>query len=90
MKWLDKFADYMVLAETGFKVIAVGFINFFTFVFAGLVYFIPIDLTWKTIGKGPSILLGALCLFIYSLFFAFLMIQGCRCRKCSGENKDEN
>ena len=82
MKLLDKFSDYMVLAETGFKVIVVGFMNFFTFVFAGLAYFIPIDLTWRTIGKAPAILVGSLSLFIYSLFFAFLMIQGCKCRNC--------
>lgn len=77
----------MVLAETGFKVIVVGFVNFFTFIIAGLVYFVPIDLTWRTIGQAPAILLGALALFIYSLFFAFLMIQGCKCRKCKGDNE---
>ena len=77
-KWIDKIADILSAdnLELGFKAIALGFMNFFTFIFAGLVYFIPIDLTWQVIGKGPAILLGALCLFIYSCIFAVILIKG--------------
>jgi len=75
MKFLDKYHDTIHGDESfWFKVLVVGYMNFFTFVIAGLVYFIPIDLTWRTIGQFPAIILGAFCLFVYSLFFAILLV----------------
>ena len=62
---------------------------FFVFIMGGMVYCVPIDLTWQLIGKGPAILLGAVCLWIYSTIFAACLVQGVStCPKC-GDEKDE-
>ena len=83
MKILDRFSQSMVDGEWWFKVLVLTFINFFVFIMAGLVYFIPIDLTWHIIGKAPAIFLGAICLWIYSTLFAALLVQGVStCPKC--------
>ena len=76
MKFLNKYNEilYRDGLEFWFKVVIIGFMNFMTFVVSGLVYFIPIDLTWQVIGKFPAILLGAFCLYVYSLIFATFLI----------------
>lgn len=76
MKFLERYHEtlYKEGESFWFKVLIIGFMNFFTFVIAGLVYFIPIDLTWRIIGQAPAILLGAVCLYIYSTFFAIFLI----------------
>jgi hypothetical protein len=79
----------MVEGEWWMKILVLTFINFFVFIMAGMVYCVPIDLTWEIIGKGPSILLGASCLWMYCMFFAALLVQGVStCPKCK-EEKDE-
>jgi len=77
MTFADKYRDTLHNDSSfWFKVIVIGWMNFFTFIIAGLVYFIPIDLTWESIGKAPAILLGAACLYIYATFFAVILIIG--------------
>lgn len=88
-KLLDKFAHVMVNGEWWFKVLVVTFITFFVFIMAGLCYFVPIDLTWRIVGKPAAILIGAGCLWMYSMFFSALLVQGVStCPKC-GKEKDE-
>ena len=89
MKILDRFAESMASGDWWVKVLVLTFLNFFVFITAGLVYFIPIDLTWMIIGKPASILLGAICLWIYSTLFASFLVTGIStCPKC-GKEKDD-